>query len=219
MNNINSQNNDYSIRDVKELLKLEKLNGGKFQFQYDLFRCLVFRLSDGRYTLTPAKSQFGLLINNEETLNFILASRIPIPDKYRTPAEIFFDFQNRSNISIIYSNFLDYCDLESNMVSDSDDILKKIQKKIKAHPKDSRIKEILIPLGVFIGHRIITRNGGEWRFKRNYGINPYDMPFIYINKESCIDPFYKLSEKLVFNKLSIKSLFESLFNPLILNCK
>src|SRR5256885_11981361 len=98
----------YNIRTVRDLLALEGRISGKKLLQDGNTHAHIHELSNGKYILYPALGQNGLLIENKETLDSILSSRIPIeeekPNSFQQKQELILQLPNSVPWALEYLN-------------------------------------------------------------------------------------------------------------------
>lgn len=215
-NQSNSQKMGYQIMNVTELIKLRQISNAKFFFQDENTRATIYSINDGKYTLSPASGSLGLLIDNKNTLDSILKTRIPIEKDPPSPFEKYINDIRNFNFSKIVDDLFYKLKLNFNVETFKEDDYVLIEKAIKKYPKENRYHDLLVPLGLFIGGQILKKKCGKWNLHKEYAYNPYFIPFIEGNGFS-IEPFYKLSQQLLNLERKKLNIQESIDNPFVLD--
>lgn len=219
-NELMAQNDSsYTKMRVTDLIKMCKEGNAVIKFQDQNTMAVVHYIKTGgnvgKYTLAPASGPWGLLIDNKETLDHILATRIPLERQDKSPFEENIEAIKNLDIKKIIAGLFQklQIDVNPNSVTKSDLML--IQQKINAYPKENRYQDLLVPLGFFIGECILKKHSGEWVLRKEYGYNPYYIPFIKTKNFAQIDAFYKLTQKLEKVDSRKFDLIESIDHPQI----
>jgi hypothetical protein len=202
--------NKYATEDVVILLDLIKKDTATDTFEDENTRAHIYQLSSGKFVLLPALGKKGLLIEDKETLDHILKTRIPIEDDIG-PFE-----KKQEEITALpgsAESLLKHLanELKIEVALDNDDAYyKEIDSAIKRYGYQRFYDSLFVEFGVFVGEKLRIKYDLNWHLKKKYKINPFFEPYLTGNKQELISPFYKLSGMLLEKKkFHFKDYFDS----------
>lgn len=191
----------YETKDVVTLLELIKKDTATDTFEDDNTRAHIYVLSSGKFVLLPAVGKKGLLIENKETLDNILKSKIPLDDDIGPFEKKQEDINTLPNSA---ENLLKHLENELkitiNLANDDDAYYKQIDSAIKKYGYQRFYESLFVEFGVFVGEKLRSKYVLKWELKKKYKVNPYFEPYLTGNKQELISPFYKLSSMLLEKK-------------------
>ena len=201
----------YATKDVVILLELIKKDTATDSFEDDNTRAHVYALSSGKFVLLPAVGKQGLLIENKETLDHILKSKIPLDDDM-SPFEKKQEDINAlpKSAEPLLKHLANELKIEIILTNDDEAYFKQIDTAIKKYGYQRFCESLFVEFGVFVGEKLRAKYALTWNLKKKYKINPYFEPYLTGNKHEFISPFYKLSSMLLEKKkFNFKDYYEN----------
>ena len=203
-------NENYEVRPTSELLNLETAIGTKSTFQDKETHAHIYELQNGQYILLPAVGNKGLLINERNTLDHILSTRIPLEDKHRKPQiekqQLIVSLPNSAQDAIREINKVLNTNIDlQNPDFDFDDLNQKLRK----FGYEKAYYELSVELGILLCEFLRKKEDGlEYKLEKRYGYNPYYEAVLIDKNGAKIIPWYYLNryllEKKKFNFIEIQ---------------
>lgn len=180
---------DYLVLNTNEWRKIMKKGKANFKYQMEENMALVYQIDDGRVLLFPAvNSDQGILFRDENTLKKVISIYgIPLEEKEYNPFVTNKDFILKipESINNIIKKFEDKYNIvlplsinENQMAETSAYIRELLINKMLEY----RYKYIYFPIGIYIHELIRLKIKGNWELEKNFGINPYYIPYIVDEK-------------------------------------
>jgi hypothetical protein len=202
-------NENYEVRSTSELLNLETAIGTKSTFQDKETYAHIYELQNGQFILLPAVGNKGLLINERNTLDHILSTRIPLEDEHRKPhiekQQLIVGLPNSAKDAIREINKVLNTTIDvQNPGFDIDDLNQKLRK----FGCEKAYYELSVELGILLCEALRKKEDGlEYKLEKRYSYNPYYEAVLIDKNGAKIIPWYYLNryllEKKKFNFIEI----------------
>jgi hypothetical protein len=196
------ENGNYEIRPARDLLALEKAIGTKSAFQDNKTYAHIYELLNGQFILLPAVGSKGLLIQERNTLDHILTTRIPIEDDHLNP---YVEKQNLitglpnsaknaiEKINKILNTTIDVQRLEFDVQD--------LNEKVRRFGCLKVYEELSVELGILLCEVLRKKEDGlEYKLEKRYGYNPYFEAVLIDKNCARISPWYYLNRYLIEKK-------------------
>lgn len=171
----------------------------------------VYRGNSGMYYLMPAVGHYGIKANKVVIDSIVKSGVIPIE-----PGTLNLFEKNRSRLEKIHENIGYYLAnlnsmLQMSLKADTEidtSLYKEINKKIKSLEPKEAYQQYFVPLGVVVGEIARKKANGEWKLDKQYGYNPYYVPYVAIGNGRKYLPWYNLADMLLRGKFEMKLYLE-----------
>jgi hypothetical protein len=204
---------DYKIMSDIELLSMIDDMNEQFEYYDKETMAKIFRANNKGFILLPAVGKKGLFANEQSVLDSILKSGvIPIEEENLNLFQ-----KEKRRLEKINDN-VDYYladlnnKLQTTITTDAEidaSLYKIINKKIKSIQPEEAYQSYFIPLGIVVGEIIRREVNGEWKLDKEYGYNPYYVPYVTLGNNKNYLPWYKLADMLLNKRFDIKRYIES----------